>query len=53
MEMITTRNELAQAYNLHANTMSKWLKELGIPSRKRLTSKEVRFIYEEFGEPEI
>lgn len=51
MEMMSTRNELATAYNLHINTLAKRLKEIGIPSRKRLTPKEIKLVFEELGEP--
>ena len=49
--MFITKKELASAYELHPNTLSKKLKEIGFNNRKRLTSNDLVKIFEEFGEP--
>lgn len=51
MNMIT-KKELACLYQIHPNTLSKRLKEIGIETRSRLTPREVACVYAELGEPE-
>lgn len=48
-----TRKELAQKYGIHVNTLRSWLKNIGFDlTRKRLTPKELEYIYSVLGEPE-
>ena len=51
-QLISTRKELADVYAMHPDTLSKYLKEIGIKARKRLLPKDIRRIYAEMGEPE-
>ena len=48
----STKKELATLYSCHPNTMTKKLREIGIvETKKRLTPKQVRVVFEELGEP--
>lgn len=47
-----TKKELACLYQIHPTTLSGRLKEIGIKSRKRLTPREVAYVFAELGEPE-
>jgi len=47
-----TKKELAVLYQIHPNTLSKQLKEIGIDKRSRLTPKDIAKVYTELGEPE-
>ena len=51
MNMIT-KKELACLYQIHPNTLSKRLNEIGIKTRSRLTPRQLAFVYIELGEPE-
>lgn len=46
-----TRKELADAYGISRNTLTKRLDELGIKERDRLSPKDLITIFEELGTP--
>ena len=52
MQKAKTKQEIANEYHIHRNTLNNWLKEAGIKlSRKLITPKEQALIYEAFGQP--
>ncbi len=48
-----SKGMLAEEYDVSVKTLTSWFKDAGLVTgrRKKLNSKEVRFVYEKFGVP--
>lgn len=47
-----TRKEIARAYKIHPNTLTRRIRTMGINTRDLLTPKQVRIIFDTLGKPE-
>lgn len=51
--LMLTKKELASAYCIHRNTLTKRLNEIGVKKSGRLSPRELALIFEELGRPEL
>lgn len=51
MQRIQTRIRLAEAYNVDRDTITRWLRRIGITHRSALTPIDLEIIFNKIGDP--